>query len=101
MRVFVIIVLLFGVLPNSNNFLFLKKKDNQKGWYLVRSINPNFFFAKVLPDSNNYEYTYTLHASQRRLQAAYAKRAVGQETDAFRQRESFKPTNAERGSVGP
>ena len=30
-RVFVIIVLLFGVLPNSNNFLFLKKKDNQKG----------------------------------------------------------------------
>ena len=30
-RVFVIIVLLFGVLPNSNNFLLLKKKDNQKG----------------------------------------------------------------------
>ena len=101
MRVFVIIVLLFGVLPNSNNFLFLKKKDNQKGWYLVRSVNPIFFFAKVLPDSNNYEYTYTLHASQRRRQAGNVHRAAGQETDAFRQRESFKPTNAERGSVGP
>ena len=30
-RVFVIIVLLLGILPNSNNFLFLKKKDYQKG----------------------------------------------------------------------
>ena len=30
-RVFVIIVLLLGILPNSNNFLFLKNKDNQKG----------------------------------------------------------------------
>ena len=30
-RVFVIIVLLLGILPNSNNFLLLKKKDNQKG----------------------------------------------------------------------
>ena len=30
-RVFVIIVLLFGDLPNRNNFLLLKKKDNQKG----------------------------------------------------------------------
>ena len=45
--------------------------------------------------------TYTLHASQRRLQAAYAHCAAGQEIDAFRQRESFKPTNAERGNVGP
>ena len=49
----------------------------------MRSVNPNFFFAKVLPDSNNYEYTYTLHASQRRLQAANEKRAAGQKQMRF------------------
>ena len=37
-------------------FLFSKNKDNQKGWYLLRSVSPNLFcLQKVLPNSNKFE----------------------------------------------
>ncbi|WP_212095905.1 hypothetical protein, partial [Bacteroides pyogenes] len=35
-------------------FFVWQLKDNQKGWYLVRSVSPKFYTTEeVLPDSNN------------------------------------------------